>query len=221
MPLFQSNTYVRDNLQTPAPPTKTPQTFGSSILYHCPFQYSNCSGRRKALLIGIDYFGQRGKLQGCIEAVNNMSAFLSQNFGFHRDDMVILTDDQKRPKSQPTKRNILCAMHWLVKDARPNDSLLFHYSGNTSCFLYWYRWPFLGHGSLVEDPSGDGKSDDEVMYPFDFRQVGHIGYDEMHRIMVQPLQPGVRLTTIFDSCHFCGIWDIWPVYIAHAEWSLD
>jgi len=43
--------------------------------------------------------------------------------------MVILTDDQQNPKSQPTRQNILQAMHWLVKGAEPNDSLFFHYSG--------------------------------------------------------------------------------------------
>ena len=43
--------------------------------------------------------------------------------------MVILTDDQQNPMSQPTKQNILRGMHWLVKDARPNDSLFFHFSG--------------------------------------------------------------------------------------------
>jgi hypothetical protein len=58
-----------------------------------------------------------------------MSAFLHENFGYQRDDMVILTDDQQNPMSQPTKQNIFRAMHWLVKDARPNDSLFFHYSG--------------------------------------------------------------------------------------------
>lgn len=93
------------------------------------FQYSNCTGRRKALLIGINYFGQRGQLRGCINDVKNMSGYLNNHFGYKREDMVILTDDQQNPMSQPTKGNILRAMHWLVKDARPNDSLFFHYSG--------------------------------------------------------------------------------------------
>lgn len=43
--------------------------------------------------------------------------------------MVILTDDQQNLMSQPTKQNILRAMHWLAKDAKANDSLFFHYSG--------------------------------------------------------------------------------------------
>lgn len=93
------------------------------------FQYSACTGRRKALLIGINYFGQRGQLRGCINDVKNMSSYLNQHFGYKREDMVLLTDDQQNPMSQPTKANILRAMHWLVKDAQPNDSLFFHYSG--------------------------------------------------------------------------------------------
>jgi hypothetical protein len=132
MPTAHANAHMNGNPHAPAPPPQTPQQFGSGAPQHYAFQYSNCLGRRKALLIGINYFGQRGQLRGCINDVKNMSAFLNQNFGYQRDDMVILTDDQQNPISKPTKQNILRAMHWLVKDARPNDSLFFHYSGNTS-----------------------------------------------------------------------------------------
>jgi hypothetical protein len=58
-----------------------------------------------------------------------MSSFLHENFGYRVEDMVILTDDQQNPAGQPTKDNILRAMHRLVKDAMPEDSLFFHYSG--------------------------------------------------------------------------------------------
>jgi metacaspase-1 len=110
-------------------PPQTPQHFGAGAPQGYDFQYSMCTGRRKALLIGINYFGQRGQLRGCINDVRNMSAYLVEHFNYRREDMVILTDDQQNPLSQPTKQNILRAMHWLVKDARPNDSLFFHYSG--------------------------------------------------------------------------------------------
>lgn len=53
---------------------------------------------------------------------------------------------------------------------------------------------------------------DEVIYPVDFRQVGHITDDEMHRIMVQPLSAGVRLTAIFDSCHSGTALDLPYIY---------
>lgn len=97
------------------------------------YQHSMCNGQRKALLIGINYFGQRGQLMGCINDVRSMSAFLAEQYGYKRQDMVILTDDQHNPVSQPTKQNILRAMHWLVKGAKPNDSLFFHYSGDSMC----------------------------------------------------------------------------------------
>lgn len=105
--------------------------FGHGAPQGYQFQYSRCTGKRKALLIGINYFGQKGQLRGCINDVKNMSSYLNQSFGYAREDMVILTDDQQNPMSQPTKANILRAMHWLVKDAEPNDSLFFHYSGTS------------------------------------------------------------------------------------------
>lgn len=110
------------------------QSFGVGAPQGYGFQYSSCTGKRKALLIGINYFGQRGQLRGCINDVKNMSTYLNGNFGYAREDMVILTDDQQNPMSQPTKQNILRAMHWLVKDAKPNDSLFFHYSGTSALY---------------------------------------------------------------------------------------
>jgi hypothetical protein len=130
MPAVHPNGYVNGNPNAPPPPPQGIHSFGSGAPQGYSFQYSNCTGRQKALLIGINYLGQKGQLRGCINDVRNMSAFLFENFGYQRDDMVILTDDQQYPMSQPTKQNILRGMHWLVKDARPNDSLFFHYSGN-------------------------------------------------------------------------------------------
>ncbi|KAL4808493.1 caspase domain-containing protein [Aspergillus unguis] len=182
----------------PAAPPSNPQSFGHGAPQGYNFQYSRCTGKRKALLIGINYFGQKGQLRGCINDVKNMSTYLNQNFGYAREDMVLLTDDQQNPMSQPTKANILRAMHWLVKDARPNDSLFFHYSG---------------HGGQTPDLDGDEDDGyDEVIYPVDFRVAGHIVDDEMHRIMVNSLQPGVRLTAIFDSCHSGSALDLPYIY---------
>jgi len=198
IPTATSNSYMHGNSHAPRPPPATPQHFGTGAPTNYAFQYSQCNGRRKALLIGINYFGQRGQLRGCINDVRNMSQYLVENFNYKREDMVLLTDDQQNPMSQPTKQNILRAMHWLVKDARPNDSLFFHYSG---------------HGGQTKDLDGDEEDGyDEVIYPVDFRQVGHITDDEMHRILVKPLQPGTRLTAIFDSCHSGTALDLPYIY---------
>lgn len=92
--------------------------------------------------------------------------------------------------------------------------------------LLWYAFtPFsqilrilvltqnLGHGGQTKDLDGDEADGyDEVIYPVDFRQHGHITDDEMHRIMVHPLQAGVRLTAIFDSCHSGTALDLPYIY---------
>ncbi|KAF2851149.1 hypothetical protein T440DRAFT_478631 [Plenodomus tracheiphilus IPT5] len=198
MPTINSNQWTHGNQQAPPPPPTGAQNFGHGAPNGYSFQYSACNGRRKALLIGINYFGQRGQLRGCINDVKNMSTYLNEFFGYKREDMVLLTDDQQNPMSQPTKANILRAMHWLVKDAQPNDSLFFHYSG---------------HGGQTKDLDGDEDDGyDEVVYPVDFRTAGHIVDDEMHRIMVAGLQPGVRLTAIFDSCHSGSALDLPYIY---------
>jgi hypothetical protein len=111
------------------PPPTTPQSFGNGAPNGYTFQYSNCTGRRKALLIGINYFGQKGELRGCINDVRNVSTFLNERYNYKWEDMVILTDDQRDPRKVPTKANMIKAMQWLVKDAQPNDSLFLHYSG--------------------------------------------------------------------------------------------
>jgi hypothetical protein len=111
------------------PPPSGQQAFGHGAPAGYTFQYSNCTGRRKALLIGINYFGQKGELRGCINDANNVAEFLVERYGYRREDMVILTDDQRNPVGIPTKQNIIRAMGWLVGGAQPNDALFLHYSG--------------------------------------------------------------------------------------------
>ena len=167
------------------------------------FQFTS-TGKRKALLIGINYFGSRGELRGAINDVKNMATYLNGNFGFAAEDMVILTDDKQRPMSQPTKLNILRAMHWLVRDAQPSDNLFFQYSGEPpEAVKFLHRLTcFVGHGAQLIDPDGDEDDGyDEVIFPVDFREFGVIKDDEMHEIMIKDLPSDVRFTAIFDSSH--------------------
>ncbi|KAI1082934.1 caspase domain-containing protein [Whalleya microplaca] len=184
--------------RTGPPPPSTPQQFGQGAPEGYTFQYSNCTGKRKALLIGINYFGQQGELRGCVNDTKNVSEFLMERYGYKREDMIILTDDQREPIMIPTKANILRAMQWLVSGAQPNDALFLHYSG---------------HGGQTEDLDGDEDDGyDEVIYPVDYKTAGHIVDDQIHDVVVKPLQAGVRLTAIFDSCHSGTVMDLPYVY---------
>ncbi|GAB1309846.1 Ca(2+)-dependent cysteine protease [Madurella fahalii] len=198
-PIAHGPGYGGSGTSRPAPPPPSgTQQFGHGAPQGYTFQYSNCTGKRRALLIGINYFGQNGELRGCINDTKNVSAFLMENYGYKREDMVILTDDQQDPIMQPTKQNIIRAMQWLVAGAQPNDALFLHFSG---------------HGGQTADTSGDEEDGyDEVIYPVDYKTAGHIVDDEIHHHVVKPLQAGVRLTAIFDSCHSGSVLDLPYIY---------
>ncbi|GAA5813862.1 hypothetical protein MFLAVUS_007349 [Mucor flavus] len=165
------------------------------------FELSNCGGKKRALLIGINYTGTANELSGCLNDVVNIKDFISTNYNFNEDDIVVLTDDQEEDKFKPTRANILAGMKWLVNDAQPDDS---------------------GHGGRVHDVHSDeDDSYDETIYPLDFENFdgdsGQIKDDDMHDIMVRPLPPKCRLTAIFDSCHSGTVLDLPFVYSTKGE----
>ena len=86
------------------------------------------TGKKRALLIGINYFGTKAELKGCINDVKNVSNFIREGHGF--SEVLTLTDDQNDPMYKPTKQNMINGLRWLVQDAQPNDSLFLHYSGH-------------------------------------------------------------------------------------------
>jgi uncharacterized caspase-like protein len=148
------------------------------------------NGKRKALLIGINYFGQKGELKGCINDVNNVKQFIQSQYKFN--DIRVLTDDQQ--SNLPTRSNILDSFRWLVQDAREGDCLFLHYSG---------------HGAHQDDKHGDeADGQDETLVPVDYQKAGMITDDDVHGALVAPLQRGVRLTAVFDCCHSGSIMDL-------------
>ena len=165
---------------------------------------SNCRGNKRALLIGINYFGQSGELRGCINDVNNIKNLIKSR-GFIEDSvhMRILTDDHRNGSLHPTRRNIIEGMHWLVSGAQPNDSLFLHYSG---------------HGSQKEDTDSDEVDGyDETIVPVDAKSSGQIVDDEMNAILVRQLPRGARLTAIFDSCHSATALDLPYIYDCYGN----
>jgi len=193
----------------PAPPPKPAQTpwqswesFRGHTFQQVPMATTNvppheishhssnipASGRRKALLIGINYKGTRAALRGCVNDAKNIKNLLMEN-GF-RDDpthMVMLVDEGARNSNYlPTRANIMRGFQWLVQGVSEGDALFFHFSG---------------HGSQVPDKSGfeeDGLN--ETILPVDY-QKGQISDDVIWSSIVYPLPSGVKLTVIMDCCH--------------------
>ncbi|KAI7903393.1 peptidase C14, caspase domain-containing protein [Cokeromyces recurvatus] len=171
------------------------------------FELSNCRGKKRALLVGINYTGTNNELNGCINDVENIKNFIISLYGFREEDMVILTDNQEEERFRPTRSNIIAAMQWLVHDAEADDSFFFHYSG---------------HGGRVADVHSDEDDGfDETIYPVDFEKYegdsGQITDDEMHNLLVKPLPAKCRLTCIFDSCHSGTVLDLPFVYSTKGE----
>ncbi|EIM19615.1 hypothetical protein WALSEDRAFT_52641 [Wallemia mellicola CBS 633.66] len=168
------------------------------------YQYSECTGNKKALCIGINYVGTSNELGGCQNDADRIREFLIKRCGYKSENIMLLKDSKDLDESrQPTKKNMFKAMRWLVKGAKLNDALFFHYSG---------------HGGRTKDLSGY----DETVFPVDFQKLtyvhtGHILDDTLHDELVRPLPAGCRLTAIFDSCHSGTALDLPFIYDSNGD----
>ncbi|CAK0903734.1 unnamed protein product [Prorocentrum cordatum] len=143
------------------------------------------SGRKRALLVGINYFGTRAELKGCINDVRAIADLLQKTLGWDSANIRTLTDDDRN--QMPTRERVEQELKWLVQGAGPGDALFFHFSG---------------HGAQQEDPNGfeeDGMN--ETILPVDFQKAGMLTDDRISDIIVKPLPEGARLTAIMDCCH--------------------
>lgn len=91
------------------------------------------AGRRKALLVGINYASSHAPLKGCINDVWNLQCLLRYTLQYSPEQLNLLLDgaDGSPPRKEcaPTMSNILAGIQWLTNGARPGDSLLFVFCG--------------------------------------------------------------------------------------------
>jgi len=147
--------------------------------------------RAKALLVGINYVGQQGELNGCHNDVDVMRRILEER-GVPRSNMRILMDDGDSPP--PTRSNIIAGFAWLSQDADAGDSRFFHYSG---------------HGGSVRDENGDEKDGkDETLCPVDYAEVGQIVDDEINKKLILAMPKDSNLICLMDCCHSGTILDL-------------
>jgi hypothetical protein len=147
-----------------------------------------------ALLIGINYRKTEAELNGCINDVHKMRSLLINSFGYSKEDIVLLTEDNK-PNLQPTALNIMNQLGSLIMKAYSNKAseIWVHYSG---------------HGSYIKDNSGDeADGQDEVLVPLDYKKAGYITDDLIHNYM-EYLPEETRVFCLFDCCHSGTIMDL-------------
>lgn len=149
--------------------------------------------RKLALLVGINAYADH-PLRGCITDVDLQQELLIHRFGFNPSDIRLVTD---KTDVKPTRVGILQAFdEHLIKQARPGDVVVFHFSG---------------HGSQVFDP--DSGFDDQLnstFVPID-RQVSPSGdrvtvsdiMGETLFLLMSALQTE-NVAVVLDSCHSGG-----------------
>ena len=82
------------------------------------------SGRKLALLVGINQYPRSTALSGCVTDVELQRELLIHRFGFKASDILTLTD------SQASRENIETAfIEHLTEQAKAGDVVLFHFSG--------------------------------------------------------------------------------------------
>ena len=142
-------------------------------------------GRKKAVIVGINYPGTSHELRGCINDATAMRMMLKEHFGFTEPKNVRMLTD-----ASATTANILERMEWLVEDAQPGDVLFFHYSGHGSQMV-----------STNYDDDNEPDNYDEIICPIDLNWRDKVIRDDDFKRIFDKLPEGVNLTVILDCCH--------------------
>jgi len=144
---------------------------------------------RRALLIGIDKYnpdnveGARWRnLDGCVNDIMSINEVLQAKFGFLKDNITIIENDQAG------RDGIISGLNKLLNDSKKGDIAVLYYSG---------------HGSQVKNSlSAEDDKKDESMVPADIRKgAKDIRDKELAAIFDKFIDKGVIITGIFDCCH--------------------
>lgn len=87
----------------------------------------DCTGVKRAMLIGINYEGEPNALTGAQTDARNIKEFLMQVHGFERENMLILMDDGNH--HAPNKQLIMDGFRRLTEISEPGDVIFIQFSG--------------------------------------------------------------------------------------------
>jgi hypothetical protein len=159
-----------------------------------PFRICNedSNGTKRAVMIGINYVGQKGELSGCHADVKRMITYLKDYQGFEDKNITVLIDDGNH--ETPTFRHIMNAYRKVARQSKAGDTVFLHYSG---------------HGGRIRDRNGDENDGyDETIIPSDYFKAGQIVDDYLCEQVVKAMRKGVLVTSIMDCCHSGTVLDL-------------
>lgn len=140
---------------------------------------------KNALLIGINYFGTKNQLNGCINDVNNVNDLI-KNSNFK--NIKIINDNTQ---IKPTRDSILAEF----------KNMLINTNENEICFFY-----YSGHGSYTFDKERkEATGNDQTIIPLDLKPIID---DELKTIINNNLKKGATLIALFDSCNSGSVLDL-------------
>src|SRR5262245_31490505 len=169
-----------------APPKA--RLFGSSAVSRsAPRPSRDRKKKYKALLVGInDYPDPADRLEGCVNDTYRMSEGL-QECRFPPESIRLCLNERA------TARGILDRLEWLLDDPRPEDEIVFYYSG---------------HGAQIPEYGEDNEPDraTETLVPHDFDwSPDHAITDDRIYCLYSQLPFDTRFAMIFDCCHSGGV----------------
>lgn len=147
--------------------------------------------RSRAMLFGLNYAKQPGmELQGCINDVRDMAAFLGNQMLI---PCTTFTDDVN-PESTTAKGILKNIFELAVSSYRSNLEFV------------WLH--FSCHGTYVADMSRDEQDGrDECLVPTDCATAGVISDDDL-QLLFRQFNPKTRVVAVFDCCHSGSIGDV-------------
>ncbi|XP_027154960.1 metacaspase-9-like [Coffea eugenioides] len=89
-----------------------------------------------AFLVGCCYLNTEDALKGCYNDVDAMQDLLINRFGFHRNDVIVLTDMPNSPL-KPTGAVIKYHLCRMIQRAMAGDVVLFYFSGHGTFQDIW------------------------------------------------------------------------------------
>jgi hypothetical protein len=153
--------------------------------------------RKLALLVGINSYSF-SPLEGCLMDVELQRHLLIHRFGFNPNDIYTLTD------GQATRQGILEAFEeHLIKQAKPGDVVVYHYSGHGS--------RVLDPNPIVVEPGNKGGLNSTFVpvnsgLPAGYPEKGGVVEDIMgHTLFLLMLAlKSENFTAVLDSCYSGG-----------------